>query len=226
MMPDERTLHGTAGLQAPALPDMAPLFMSKKDLLKSIQATDESLFDAALSADKTPTLDNASIKGAQIGAMRIHTVDCSNTEWEACIFDGTHFDGLNLQGAFFTGCSFHNCTFSNAILAEASFDGCVLHKTQLLSPEDLEAAELTNCQFKECVLEDMSFLDSSLESLTITSGTLRRISGIATLRSIVLRNVTVEDFDTSEMTLSGCTGSGCTALPKGFTASEGKRRRV
>ena len=200
--------------------------MSKKDLLKSIQASDEALFNEALSGTKTPTLDNASIKGAQVGAMRIHTVDCSNTEWEACIFDGTHFDGINLQGAFFNGCSFHNCTFSNAILAEASFDGCVLHKCHILSPEDLEASEFTNCQFKECALESMNFLDSSLESLTITSGTLTHLSGIATLRSIVLRNVTIEDFNTSEMEITACTASGCNVVPKGFTASEGKRRRV
>ncbi|MBR4985585.1 MAG: pentapeptide repeat-containing protein [Proteobacteria bacterium] len=200
--------------------------MSKKELLKSIQASDEALFNEALSNDREPTLDNASIKGAQIGAMRIHTVDCSNTEWEACIFDGTFFDSLNLQGAFFNGCSFHNCTFSGSILAEASFDGCVLHKTQIIAPEDTEALELTNCQFKECSLEEMNLLDSSLESLTITSGCLKNITGIASLRSIVLRNVAIENFDTSEMEIAACTASGCTEVPKGFTASEGKRRRV
>ncbi len=198
--------------------------MSQKDLCKAIQTSDESLFDELIAKDKT--LDAASIKGAQIGAMTIHTIDCSNTEWEACIFDGTVFEALNLQGAYFNGCTFHNCTFNKAILAEASFDGCVWHKSKIVDAEDLEAVEITNCQFKECALQNMHFVDGTLQSLTMTSGTIESISGIAELKSIVLRNVEIKDFDTSEMTVSSCTASGCSSIPKGFVASEGKRRRV
>lgn len=198
--------------------------MSQKELIKAIQTSDESAFNDLI--EKNKTLDAASFKGAQIGAMTIHTIDCSNTEWEACIFDNTTFEALNLQGAYFNGCTFHDCTFTKAILAEASFDGCVLHKCRILDAEDLEAIEITNCQFKECTLENLNFVDGTLQSLTINSGTMKSISGIAELKSIVLRNVDVSDFDTSEMTVSSCTASGCTSVPKGFTASEGKRRRV
>ena len=198
--------------------------MSQKDLIKAIQNSDESSFNELIAKNKT--LDAASLKGAQIGAMTIHTIDCSNTEWEACIFDGTHFEGLNLQGAFFNGCTFHDCIFSHCILAEASFDGCVMHKSQIIDTEDLEAAEITNCQFKECVLKNMHFVDATLQSLTMTAGSLDAINGIAELKSIVLRNVEVTNFNTSEMTVSSCTASGCSSVPKGFVASEGKRRRV
>lgn len=198
--------------------------MSQKELIKAIQNSDESSFNDLI--EKNKTLDAASFKGAQIGAMTIHTVDCSNTEWEACIFDSTRFENLNLQGAYFNGCTFHDCVFSKTILAEASFDGCVLHKCKIVDTEDLEAIEITNSQFKECVLENMHFVDGTLQSLTVTSGAMKSISGIADLKSIVLRNVDVSDFDTSEMSISSCTASGCTSIPKGFIASEGKRRRV
>lgn len=199
--------------------------MSQKDYIKAIQTSDESLFNELITG-KSKSLEAASFKGSQIGAMTIHTVDCSNTEWDACIFDGTNFDALNLQGAFFNGCTFHGCRISKAILAEASFDGCVLQKSIIEDAEDLEAVEMTNCQFKECELRNLHFVDGTLESLTITSGKLDNISGIAELKSIVLRNVEVESFDTSEMTLTACTASGCSQIPKGFLASEGKRRRV
>lgn len=197
-----------------------------KALLKAIQASDEAIFNEALQGSGEKTLNAATVKGAHIGAIRIHTVDCKNTEWEACIFDGTTFDGVDLQGAFFNGCTFHNCTFQNNILAETSFDGCVWQKSSLVHAEDLEAFELTNCQLKDCLLDGLKFLDSTLESLTITSGTLKSVSGIAGLKSVVLRNVNVEDVDTSEMELSACTASGCSSVPKGFVACEGKRRRV
>ncbi|MBO4351826.1 MAG: pentapeptide repeat-containing protein [Proteobacteria bacterium] len=198
--------------------------MSQKDLIKAIQNSDESIFNEVISKDKS--LEGATIKGSQIGAMRIHTIDCGNTEWEACIFDGTEFDSINLQGAFFNGCTFYNCTFKNVILAEASFDGCVFNKSSILEPEDLEAAEITNSQFKECTLSKMHFVDSVLESLTMTAGKIESMSGIATLKSVVLRNVEVTELDTSEMELTGCIASGCTSVPKGFVVSEGKRRRV
>ncbi|MBO5752308.1 MAG: pentapeptide repeat-containing protein [Proteobacteria bacterium] len=198
----------------------------KKALIKAIQASDEAIFNEALQGTGEKSLDAATLKDLHIGAMRIHSIDCQNTEWEACIFDGTTFDGVDLQGAFFNGCTFHNCTFQHNILAEASFDGCVWQKSSLVHAEDLEAFELTNCQLKDCVLEDLNFLDSTLESLTVTAGTLKSLSGIAELKSVVLRNVTVESFDTSEMELSACTASGCTSVPKGFVACEGKRRRV
>ena len=198
--------------------------MSQKDLIKAIQSSDESIFNEVITKDKS--IEGATLKGAQIGAIRIHTIDCANTEWEACIFDGTTFDGVNLQGAFFNGCTFYNCTFKNAILAEASFDGCVLNRSAIVEAQDLEAAELTNSQFKECTLSKLHFVDTVLESLTVTSGQINEVSGIATLKSVVLRNVSVTDFDTSEMELTGCMASGCTSVQKGFTASEGKRRRV
>ena len=198
--------------------------MSQKDLIKAIQSSDESIFNEVIAKDSS--LDGATIKGSQIGMMRIHSIECCNTEWEACIFDGTIFDNINLQGAFFNGCTFYNCTFKNDILAEASFDGCVFNKSTIVEPEDLEATEITNSQFKDCTLSKMHFVDSVLDSLTMTAGKLETISGIATLKSVVLRNVEVTDMDTSEMELSGCIASGCSSVPKGFTASEGKRRRV
>ncbi len=199
--------------------------MSQKDLIKAIQTSDESLFNELIS-NKAKSLDAASFKGAQIGAMTIHTIDCSNTEWEACLFDGTTFDGVNLQGAFFNGCSFHGCKFTKNILAEASFDGCVWQKSSITDAEDLEAAEITNCQFKECIFQNLHFVDGTLESLTIASGKMENISGIAELRSVALRNVEIDNFDTSEMTVSACTASGCTQIPGNFVLSEGKRRRV
>ncbi len=199
--------------------------MSQKDWIKAIQTTDESLFNE-LAEGKEPSLEAASFKGIQIGPMRLHTVDATNTEWEACIFEGTEFDGLDLQGAFFNGCSFHGCTFNNTILAEVSFDGCVIHKTKFLEPEDLEAAEFKNCQFKDCELKNLNCLDTIFESVSISNGSMSDIDGIAELKSVTLRSVNVENFNTEEMTLSKCSCSGCSSVPKGFTVSEGKRLRV
>lgn len=198
--------------------------MSAKDLVKAILSSDESRFNEIATPESS--LEAATFKNAHVGAIRIHTVDAENTEWEACLFDGTTFDGISLQGAFFNGCSFHHCTFKNAILAEASFDGCVWLRSTITEAEDLEAIELTNCQFKECEFSDLHFVDGTLESLTFSAGTLRNLSGIAQLKSVALRGVDVESFDTSEMTIASCTASSCTNIPKGFTASEGKRRRV
>lgn len=197
-----------------------------KEILKAIQASDEAMFQSALDGASEKSIDGATVKGAHIGAIRIHSIECTNTEWEACIFDGTTFDAVDLQGSFFNGCTFHHCTFSGNVLAEASFDGCVWQKSVISNPEDLEAFELTNCQFKDCRLEGLNFLDSTLESLTVSAGSLNDISGIAELKSVVLRNVSVESFDTTEMEVNACTASGCTSVPKGFVACEGKRRRV
>ncbi|MCL2325958.1 MAG: pentapeptide repeat-containing protein [Proteobacteria bacterium] len=200
--------------------------MVQKEITKAIKASDEGLLEALLASHADLSLEAASFKGDHIGAIRIHGVDAGNTEWEACIFDGTVFDGLNLQGAFFNGCTFHNCTFRSTILAETAFDGCVLHRTTFGDTEDAEGLELTNTQFRDCSLVNLHLLDASLESLTITQGRLAGIDGVATLKSVVLRNVTIEGFDTGEMTLTGCIASGCNVTPEGFTASEGKRRRV
>lgn len=200
--------------------------MSSKEIIKAIESSDNGTFDALVQKDKSASLDSASLKSLQVGALRIHSVDCKNTEWEACLFDGTTFDGVDLQGAYFNGCTFHECEFRNAILAEASFDGCVWQKSAIREAEDLEAVEFSNCQFKACDLEDLNLVDGVLESLTITDGTIRNVDGIAELKSVVLRNVDVDNFDTSEMTLMACTSSGCTQVPRGFATCEGRRRRV
>ena len=200
--------------------------MSHKDLVKAIQNSDGAAFDKLVEAGSS--LDSASFKGTQIGAMRIHTVDCTNTEWEACIFDGTTFDGVVLEGAFFNGCTFHNCTFSHiASFTDAAFDGCVWQKSSILDPAaDLEGTELTNCQFKDCTIQNLHFAEGTLQSLTFNGGKLTNLSGEAEVKSVTLRSVEVDNFDTSEMTLSNCTASGCEKLPKGFVACEGRRRRV
>ena len=195
-----------------------------KDLVRAILNSDESHFNEL--AVKDATLDAATFKNAHVSALRIHTIDASKTEWEACIFDGTVFENISLEGAFFNGCSFHNCVFRHVVMTETSFDGCVLHKTQIRSAADLEAAEITNSQFRECDLSDLHFVDSTLESLTFTAGAIRNVSGTAEVKSVALRGVTVEGFDTSEMTVSGCTASACDVVPAGFAASAGRRRRV
>lgn len=200
--------------------------MSSKEIIKAIETSDGGAFDALVGKDKSATLEAASLKSLQVGGIRIHSVDCANTEWEACLFDGTVFDGVDLQGAYFNGCTFHDCEFCNAVLAEVSFDGCVWQKSAVRDAEDLEAAEFTNCQFKACDLENLHFLDTVLDSLTITDGAMRHIGGIAELKSVVLRNVSIDGFDTSEMSLTACTSSGCTQVPSGFATCEGRRRRV
>ena len=109
--------------------------MSSKEIIKAIESSDNGTFDALVQKDKSASLDSASLKSLQVGVIRIHSVDCKNTEWEACLFDGTAFDGVDLQGAYFNGCTFHECEFRNAILAEASFDGCVWQKSPLAKPK-------------------------------------------------------------------------------------------
>lgn len=202
--------------------------MSQKDLIKSITNSDESAFNQLIADPHHRSLDSASIKGAQIGAMRIHTIDCANTEWEACLFDGTTFEGVNLEGAFFNGCTFHDCIFKDIInFSGTAFDGCVWQKSGIIDPKtDLDSTELTNCQLKECTLQNIHFAEATLESLTINGGSLCNINGEAELKSVVLRSVNVDKFDTSEMTLSNCTASGCDKIPDGFKACEGRRRRV
>lgn len=200
--------------------------MSSKEIIRAIEKSDESAFEDVLGRVKEASAEGASFKGLHLGAMCIHDISCVNTEWEACIFDGTSFEGVDLQGAYFNGCTFHECRFEKSVLAEASFDGCVWQKSEISDAEDLEGLEVTNCQFKDCVWRGLQFVDSTLESLTISSGRLEHLSGIADLKSVVLRNVTVEHVDTTEMSLSGCTASGCSEVPRGFTACEGRRRRV
>ena len=202
--------------------------MSQKDLIKSIQNSDESAFNQIIADPHHQSIESASIKGAQIGAMRIHTIDCANTEWEACIFDGTIFDAVSLEGAFFNGCTFHNCSFKNiSNFSGTAFDGCVWQKSSITDPgSDLDATELTNCQFKECILQNIHFADAILESLTFNGGSVSHVSGTAELKSVVLRSVNVDRFETSEMSLSNCTASGCEKIPAGFKACEGRRRRV
>ena len=202
--------------------------MSQKDLIKSIQNSDESVFNQLIEDPHHQSLESASIKGAQIGAMRIHTIDCANTEWEACLFDGTTFDGVNLEGAFFNGCTFHDCSFKNiANFADTAFDGCVWQKSGIIDPQsDLNNTELTNCQFRDCTLQNIHFAEATLESLTFNGGQISNLSGEADLKSVVLRSVSVDHFDTSEMSLSNCTASGCEKIPDGFKACEGRRRRV
>jgi len=197
-----------------------------KELTKAIKTSDESIIDHLLEKNASLSLESASFKGENIGAMRIHDVNCANTEWEACLFDGTVFDGIDLQGAYFNGCTFHQCSFKNAILAETSFEGCVLKGTSIADTEDCEALEITNCQFQECEFVNVHLLDATLESVTITNGKISGFDGPAELKSVVLRNVEVSEFDTSEMTLTACTASQCAKLPAGFKAVEGKRRRV
>ena len=200
--------------------------MNSKAIIKSIENSDESGFAQVLAGDAAPSLGAGSFRGLHVGPMRIHTISCENTEWEACLFDGTTFDGIDFRGAFFNGCTFHECRFANAVLAQASFDGCVWQKSAIADPRDLEAAELTNCQFKDCELTGLHFLDSVLESLTISGGVMRDWNGAAGLKSVVLRNVDADAIDTSEMTLTACTASGCPKIPAGFSAVEGRRRRV
>lgn len=200
--------------------------MSAKEIIKAIEESDEGKFNSLVDKSKSPSLDSATLKSLHVGQMKIHTVDCTNTEWSACIFDGTTFDGVDLQGALFNACTFHDCTFSNAILAETTFDGCVWQKGALQNAEDMEAAEFMNCQLKECALENLHFLDTIFTSVTLTKGAIKNVDGIADLKSVVLRDVEIDAFDTSEMTLTACTSSGCSTVPKGFSTCEGRRRRV
>ena len=201
--------------------------MNKKDLVKSIQNSDGAAFDG-LAAQPNASLESAGFKGAHIGCMRLHTISLANTEWEACIFDGTTFDGVDLSGSFFNSCTFHDCVFRHiADFSDAAFDGCVWQKSGIEDPEcDLENMEITNCQFRDCMLKNLHFVESSLQSLTFNGGRIENVNGDAEMKSVTLRSVEVEKFDTSDMSLSNCTASSCETLPKGFTACEGRRRRV
>ncbi len=210
--------------------------MSQKELLKAIETTDNAMFDEVVSRipDDPLTskinLENCEIKGKQIGAIRIHSINCANMEWEACIFDGTTFDGVDLEGSFFNGCTFHDCIFKNIInFSDVAFDGCVWQKSGIIDPDennDLNAFSMTNCQFKECQFRNLHFVEGVLESVSFTGGCIDHVDGEATLKSVVLRSVEVNSFDTSEMEMTNCTASGCAKVPKGFVNREGRRCRV
>ena len=202
--------------------------MNKKDLIKSIQNSDGAAFDSLVAEAGKASLETASFKGAHVGCMRLHTVNLANTEWEACIFDGTTFDGVDLSGAFFNSCTFHDCVFLRiADFSDAAFDGCVWQKSGIEEPQcDLDGVEMTNCQLKDCTLKNLHFSESTLQSLTFNGGRIENVNGDAEMKSVTLRSVEIENFDTSEMSLSNCTASSCKKLPEGFRACEGCRRRV
>ena len=206
--------------------------MSQKDLVKAIQSSDESIFNQIVSDGKNTSLEGESFKNSQIGAMRIHTINMANTEWEACLFDGTTFENVDLEGAFFNGCTFHDCHFIHiANFSDTAFDGCVWKNSEIADPQGdedgkIECLEISNCQFRDCILRNIQFAESTLQSLSFSGGKIENISGDAEVKSVALRNAEVEKFDTSEMTLSNCTASGCTNVPKGFVLSAGKRCRV
>lgn len=200
--------------------------MSQKDLIKAVQQSNSIVLEQLIKADPELSMEAASFNGEHINALTIRDIDCSNTEWEACIFESCSFINVNLEGAFFNGCTFHSCTFSGNDLSEMAFDGCVMQRTKISSSSDIDGLEFSNSQLKDCVLEDLSFVDSNLLCLTISQGSIARLSGSATLKSVVLRSVEIDDFDTSDMVLTACTASGTDPVPEGFTAVKGNRRRV
>ena len=203
--------------------------MSQKDLIRSIQSSDGSAFDRIVAESPDVSLETVSFKSLQIGAMRIHDINAANTEWEACLFDGTTFENVDLEGAYFNGCTFHDCHFKGITnFDDTAFDGCVWKNSEIIDPaqECIECIEISNCQFRDCTLQNIHLAESTFQSLSFSGGKIQNISGDAEIKSVALRTVDVVDFDTSEMTLSNCTASGCTHVPAGFKACEGRRCRV
>ena len=149
--------------------------MSQKDLVKAIQSSDESIFNQIVSDGKNTSLEGESFKNSQIGAMRIHTINMANTEWEACLFDGTTFENVDLEGAFFNGCTFHDCHFIHiANFSDTAFDGCVWKNSEIADPQGdedgkIECLEISNCQFRDCILRNIQFAESTLQSLSRTT---------------------------------------------------------
>ena len=198
---------------------------NQREIIKAITTTDESILNDLLDKGAALSLDSASLKNERVGGMRIPPLDASNTEWEACLFDGTTFERVNFGGAFFNACTFHGCTFVACDFSGASFDGCVFKRTAMEEPK-LDDAELTNCQLQACALKQWHLNETTLESLTISEGEIANLDGTGTLKSVVLRGVSVNGAETREMDVSMCTASACSSVPAGFKAVEGKRKRL
>lgn len=202
------------------------MVQNTKDLIRAISTSDESILNRLVEKNADLSLSGSTFKGDHVSAMRIHTVGCSDTRWENCIFNDVDFDTLDLQRAKFISCTFHQCQFTKAILAETVFEGCVFNHTSFLDTEDAEALEISHCQFQESIFRGLHFLDTLITASTFTLGELSHLDGEGALRSFVLRDVVIKDFDTSAMQLSACTATGCQELPAGFRSVEGRRRRV
>ena len=151
-------------------------------------------------------------------------LDCSNVEFADCVISGTNFSGADLSGAYFHGTTLVECDLRAANLEGAAFDGCVLKEVDLTGAK-LTGTELTGVELERSTLADLSLDDVAWESVTLTGGVVRSLSGAGEWTGVVMRDAQVEDFDTSAMTLKRCL-TNTSPAPEGFGALSGRRKRV
>ncbi|MFA5623587.1 MAG: pentapeptide repeat-containing protein [Bradymonadales bacterium] len=201
--------------------------MAKNEWLKAFKNADNEAIKRLLEENEAVlSLEAASMNGGHYSGLVLKALNLENTEWDACIFDNVEFIDCNLTGALFNASTMFAVKFESCQLSDASFDGCVMQRSSLANISDSEGLELTDCQLKECTLENIDFADARLHALSFTSGRIARVSGEAELSGIVLRGVEVEAFDTSEMQVLRCTASGMSEVPEGFILYDGRRKRV
>lgn len=178
--------------------------------------------------DEPVSIEGATFKNLNLQRFRFDRVDMTNVEFDGCTLDECIFDRCNVEGTYITGTNLLGCVFNNLIGDGFALDTCTMTKGTF-SGGEICSCEWSDTSMTQMAFDKIAFTEALWERITLTECTLTDL----TIKEGELSYVTLRQGDVAGLTLEDCEVDHCygvkiekDALPKGFGAKSGARRKL
>jgi fluoroquinolone resistance protein len=163
--------------------------------------------------------------------LALDNADLAESRFERCLFQSMTVQAADFSEASFTDCRFEPSRFASCTWAKARLSGCSWFdadkkKGSTFAFCDLQAVEITKCNFATCIFErcdlyNLTAVDSSFRGVQFRQSTFSRaISKRSTLTKASFEGCNISFADLSGLFLQNCEFRSCKFPETSFIDSD------